>query len=190
MDQMRSDTRYDIALASINSELTMKDTFTRQYGVTQFPEHLKLYNLPSTIMSYYSMDDKKDLFPSSNSTSYVINKMHASIETDVELHEPDVLAKAIIHAATDSTEAKVLLARKGIDKTCPGCGMYGHDVFQTGCDKCAKYILIKQFLDKYPNSLNKIVSKYKEHQSERKKSRNERTTSKNDKPKIPHRFNT
>jgi hypothetical protein len=63
MEQLRADTQYDLAVASIQSELTLRDTFQRQYGKSEFPEGLTLCNLPGTIMSYYSDDEKRQLFP-------------------------------------------------------------------------------------------------------------------------------
>ena len=48
---------------SPQSELSMKDVFMRQYGTVVFLELLKVNNMPSTVMSYYSTVDREELFP-------------------------------------------------------------------------------------------------------------------------------
>jgi hypothetical protein len=80
IEQMRGDTRYDLAVAGINSELTLNDTFQRQWGQLVFPEGLRLNNLPGTVMSYYTEDDKKSLFPVSDSKTSSINVMSSTTE--------------------------------------------------------------------------------------------------------------
>jgi hypothetical protein len=51
MEQLRADTRYDLAVASIQSELTLRDTFQCRYIASVFPDGLTLCNLPGTILS-------------------------------------------------------------------------------------------------------------------------------------------
>jgi hypothetical protein len=36
MDKMQNDTKYDIAIAGIQSELNIRDTFQRQWGILFF----------------------------------------------------------------------------------------------------------------------------------------------------------
>jgi hypothetical protein len=157
MEQLRADTRYDLAVASIQSELTLRDTFQRQYGASVFPEGLTLRNLPGTIMSYYSDDEKRQLFPTPASTTSIINKLTSEETTD----------DAIVRSIRDNTS----FARKSIDKLCGGCGKYGHDVFKTGCDFCAQHLIASEFFRKYPKASNKILEQFREHQLERQKQR-------------------
>lgn len=160
MEQLRADTRYDLAVASIQSELTLRDTFQRQYGASVFPEGLTLRNLPGTIMSYYSDDEKRQLFPNPTSTSSVINTIHAEDTTD----------DAIVRSLRGNTS----FARKSIDKLCGGCGKYGHDIFKTGCDFCAQHLIASEFFKKYPKASNKILEQYREHQLGRQKQRRQK----------------
>jgi hypothetical protein len=163
MEQLRADTRYDLAVASIQSELTLRDTFQRQYGASVFPEGLILRNLPGTIMSYYSDDEKRQLFPSNASNTSLINKLYSAEITD----------EAIVRSMRDNTS----FARKSIDKLCGGCGKYGHDVFKTGCDFCAQHLIASEFFKKYPKASNKILEQFREHQLERQKQRRKKDNS-------------
>jgi hypothetical protein len=83
IEQLRGDTQYDLAVASINSELTLRDTFQRQWGQSVFPEGLRLNNLPGTVMSYYTEDDKKLLFPISASTTGSMNLLDSTTKTAI-----------------------------------------------------------------------------------------------------------
>jgi hypothetical protein len=168
MEQLRADTRYDLAVASIQSELTLRDTFQRQYGESVFPEGLTLRNLPGTIMSYYSDDEKRQLFPTPSSNTSVINVLQSQEPTD----------EAIVRSIRDNTS----FARKSIDKLCGGCGKYGHDIFKSGCDFCAQHLIASEFFTKYPKASTKILEKYRDHQLQRQKQRrsNNSNRSRND----------
>jgi hypothetical protein len=157
MEQLRADTRYDLAVASIQSELTLRDTFQRQYGASVFPEGLTLRNLPGTIMSYYSDDEKRQLFPTPAPTTSLINVIKANETTD----------EAIVCSMWDNTS----FTRKLIDKLCGGCGKCGHDIFKTGCNFCARHLIASDFFKKYPKASNKILEQYREHQLQRQKQR-------------------
>jgi hypothetical protein len=166
MEQLRADTWYDLAVASIQSELTLRDTFQRQYGKSEFPEGLTLFNLPGTIMSYYSDDEKRQLFPNPTTTTSVINKLYKHNESTDE---------AIVRSMRDNTS----FARKSIDKLCGGCGKYGHDVFKTGCDFCAQHLIALEFFKKYPKASNKILEQYREHQLDCQKQRRQKDNNNN-----------
>mmetsp|Transcript_3228 Transcript_3228/g.4537 ORF Transcript_3228/g.4537 Transcript_3228/m.4537 type:complete len:139 (-) Transcript_3228:1079-1495(-) len=108
--QLQGDTRYDIALAVINSELTLKDTFQRHLGHSIFPKGLKIKNLPSTIMSYYSETDKQvysqtspphqaSLANSTHWTTYLMQSSTVSMVTIPILHEKVLMrcARAVVN---------------------------------------------------------------------------------------------
>ena len=174
IEQLQNDTRYEIAIAGINSELTLKDTFHRHMGSSIFPEGLKLKNLPSTIMSYYSDDDKKALFPTSSTTSGIIST----------LYTPDNLSNAIINSFNGRQSN---MARKSVDEMCKGCGKYGHDIFHNGCDFCAQFVFAGEFFQKHPKASTRIVEQFKEHQKSRQTNRNNNPRNahnRNDKPKV------
>ena len=156
MEKLQMDTRYELALAGIKTDLTLRDTIKRTMGQAMFPEGLKLHNLPGTIMSYYTEDEKKIFFPTDAESSVTVNKLF----DDQELQD------AIIHSMSFKRPT-----RQHIDAMCPGCGRYGHDIFQNGCDYCAQFVLSGQFFKKYPNMANKIVKRFKDFQLERQKSR-------------------
>jgi hypothetical protein len=176
MEQLRGDTRYEIALAGINSELTLRDTFQRQYGNSLFPEGLKLNNLPGTVMSYYTEDDRKALFPANGSQS-IVNVMRST----------DLVEEAIVH----SLRGKTKFARESIDKICPGCGKYGHSVFHNGCDFCANFLLASDFFKKYPKTSTKVLDTYKDHQLKRQQHFQQDKTSEKNKGTTKRRpYNT
>jgi hypothetical protein len=191
MEQMRSDTRYHLAVQSINSELVMRDVYTRTHGVNIFPEHLKLYNLPATVMSYYPKEERSQLFPTDNETAGIVN---LGVATEVKNSSTpqglSELVKAIVNVTAAPTNAQIKLARQGVAENCEGCGMYGHNVFKTGCDKCAQYILIKRFLEKNEDSVKPILSKYRKHQLERSKSRKKLAPEGQKDGKFKHKYNT
>jgi hypothetical protein len=149
LEQLRPDTRYEKALESITQQLTFNDTFQRQLGTVVFPEGLKLRNLPGMIMSYYSPDEKIELFPMDDNMSSV-NKV-------LDLH----MADAIINSINGCTS----YVRELVDAFCPGCGQHGHNVFQSGSDFCAKHLLVTEFFKKFTNTKPKVIEKYKDHQT-------------------------
>ena len=169
MEEMRRNDKYDKAITSIESELAIKDSFTRISGISTFPEHLKIYHLPSTIMSFYTKEEKNELFPTDNSTEGVVRT--AAVSTDaleeqtLEMeYDMSGLVQAIVKAMSDSNQNHQSYTRQRIDETCEGCGMYGHNVYQTGCDRCAQYIMIKKYLEENPQNIRSILAKYKKHQ--------------------------
>jgi hypothetical protein len=161
LEQLSPDTRYNKAVESITQKLTFNDTFQRQLGTVIFPEGLKLRNLPGTIMSYYSTEEKADLFPTdiSSSTMNMLND--------------DTVVDAIIKCI----RAKPSYVRESIDLFCPGCGQHGHSIFQSGCDFCAKHLLVTEFFKKFSNMKPKVIEKFKDHQTKIKAAKKERNTS-------------
>jgi hypothetical protein len=81
----------------------------------------------------------------------------------------NVLDSTTEMALVNSLRGKNAFARESVDKMCPGCGKYGHSVFQNGCDYCANYLLASEFFEKYPKVSTKVLDKYKEHQLKRQK---------------------
>jgi hypothetical protein len=179
IEQLRNDTRFDIAVASIQSELTMRDMMIRQVGDTPFPENLLLRNLPATIMSYYSSTDKEQLFPTTG-TSAVSHQLQRHAVADEQ-------------AMINSFQATPL-QRESVDKFCPGCGQFGHSVYHNGCDFCAKFLLASDFLKKHPNAAENIKSDYRKHQKLRQEHRRNKETRKSKPyttpPRKGHSYNT
>ena len=198
LEEMRKETKYDLAVQSINSELTLKDTLVRTTGVAQFPEHLKLYHLPSTVLSYYSKEERTQLFPTDSSTASTTTAIvnQASLADPFATHDDTIrdFIQAIVKVTCDPTEARAMVAREGIDEICEGCGMFGHNVFKNGCDRCAKYVLIKRYLEKNPENIKGILLKYRKHQKERGEAKKEKLRKSNEKKPAksssPKRYNT
>lgn len=203
MEEMRKEDKYDQAVQSINSELTINDTMYRQTGHKLFPEALKLYHLPSTIMSYYSKEDKNLLFPTDDEPEATISKLTSTDALNIQTHPAPVemdditdIAQAIVRATYDSShqQSKFFPTREGVDEICEGCGLPGHNTYKTGCDRCAQFILVKQYLEKNPDQIRSILAKYRKHQKEKLEMRRSRRSAKsqkdksNNKPK--HRYNT
>ena len=191
MDAMRNDEKYEKAVTSITSELSIKDTFQRMSGTANFPEHLKIYHLPSTIMSYYTKDEREDLFPTDTSSDGVVNKISAveplhQHEMGLEMQE---LTQAIIKAMKESTGSGTKITRERLDEFCEGCGMWGHNVYQTGCDRCAQYLMIKKYLENNAQNIQSILSRYKKHQRNLAAQRQKKTTTEDKKPPA-RRYNT
>jgi hypothetical protein len=178
VEQLQDDTRYEIAIAGIRSELMLRDTVQRQLGAAPFPESLQLRNLPATVMSYYTEDDKKALFPVMDTTATVRRAIFQDYD-DVQ---------AIVH----SMKRNMMPVRESVDKTCKGCGQFGHDVYHQGCDFCAKFLIATEYLEQNPNAKKSILYKYKKHQNLRKDAR--ATDGKQRKSEQPakrnHKYNT
>ncbi len=156
----------------------LRDTVQRQLGNAPFPESLQLRNLPATIMAYYTEDDKKALFPVTDTVATVRKAIFEDYNMD---------------AVVNSMRRNNMQARESVDKTCKGCGQFGHDVYHQGCDFCAKFLMATEYLQNNPGSKKSILFKYKKHQNLRKEARANR----DDKPKKPeynnkrnHRYNT
>ena len=188
VEEMRTDSKYEAAIQGISAELTIHDTLQRMHGPQDLPENLKLYNLPSTIMSFYSKEDRSILFPTDDSTSPIINTTTSTdimpVSDNTMDYDSTTLAQSLVAMTSDPQQAKILLARESINEECEGCGLYGHNVFKTGCDRCAQFILIQRYLDKNPKQIKSILSKYKQHQrdlaKERQKRQESRTYSRNE----------
>jgi hypothetical protein len=165
VEQLQEDTRYEIAIAGIRSELMLRDTVQRQFGETPFPLSLQLRNLPSTIMSYYTEEDKKLLFPPPDSMA-TISKLQFHAESD-----EDAIINNIIRR-------NMVPQRESIDKTCSGCGQFGHDVYHQGCDFCAKFLLAKEFLQNNPTAKKGIISKHIKHQQARRSAKKQQSNDK------------
>ena len=194
MEEMCKDVKYEKAVNAINSELTIKDTMLRNVGMTNFPEHLKIYHLPSTVMSYYNKDERNALFPTEGENGEVIRSIQSTSAVGVPSQDHELetgeMVTVIMKAIYDSTDGIKRLTRDRIDEICEGCGMHGHNVYQTGCDRCAQYLMIKKYLENNPQSIKGILSKYKKRQKDIAQQR--RSKGKNDSPpKQPQkRYNT
>jgi hypothetical protein len=151
------DERYEKAVSGIKTQLTLRDTIQHTLGVAEFPEELKLKNLPATIMSYFTKEDKRSLFPTHAQDAVIINKLQSD----------DALGTAIVNIFRSKNTG----AREIVDKFCPGCGKYGHEVFHNGCNFCDQFLLASDFLQRHPNSKTKILEKNKGHQQKRKDGR-------------------
>ena len=95
------------------------------------------------------MEQRNSLFPHDNSTdaeeNVVRQALSATTNTEWEFDEPEDmmgLVQAIIKAASDQSNGRSSLARERIGEVCSGCGMYGHNMYQTRCDRCAQYIMV------------------------------------------------
>ena len=178
IEQLRDDTRFDIAVAGIQSELTMRDMMIRQVGPTPFPGRLLLRNLPATIMSYYTASDKQQLFPTDTSTAMTHQLRDMAI----------VDTNAVVNSFRQNN-----IQREPVDKYCQGCGQFGHNVYHNGCDFCAKLLLANDFLKKHPNAADKIKSDYRNHQRLRKderRNKNNTTSNSSGASKKGHTYNT
>ena len=72
---------------------------------------------------------------------------------------------------------------------CEGCGMWGHNVYQTGCDRCAQYLMIKKYLEDNPQNIKSILYKYKKHQKNIATKRQNKSSTED--KKVPNRrYNT
>lgn len=162
IEQLREDTRFDIAVAGIQSELTMQDMMIRQVGSMPFPESLLLCNLPATIMPYYTASDKQQLFPMDTTATL----MHQLCDMSI------VDTNAVVNSYKRSNQ------RELIDKFCQGCGQFGHNVYHNGCDFCAKLLLANNFLKKHPNVVDKIKSDYRDHQKLHREERKQKDNNK------------
>ena len=191
MEEMRRDEKYGKAIKSITSELAIKDTFHRMSGTSTFPENLKIYHLPSTIMSYYTKEEREDLFPTDNNSDAVVNKVMVDepLNTSEMGSEMQELVQAIVKAMKDSTSKGTRITRERVDEMCEGCGMWGHNVYQTGCDRCAQYLMIKKYLEDNPQNIKSILYKYKKHQKNIATKRQNKSSTED--KKVPNRrYNT
>ena len=191
MEEMRQDEKYEKAVTSLTSELSIKDTFQRMNSAATFPEHLKLYHLPSTIMSYYTKEERADLFPTDTTGDGVVNSMYAreplnEAEMGSEMND---LVQAIIRAMKDSKGTSTKVTRERLDEMCEECGMWGHNVYQTGCDRCAQYLMIKKYLENNPQNVKSILSKYKKHQNNIASQRQKKVSTEDKHPQT-RRYNT
>ena len=156
IEELRNDTRYEQALTGIASQLTMMDTYNWQFNRTDFPQSLLLANIPAMVMSYYSDTEKEQLFTSDNN-------IVQSMTTPSPPQSPFTSEIAICEGIINIIKSNKSFTTKMIDELCQGCGRFGHDVFQNGCDFCAQLLIARNFLETNPKSSASILRKYKTH---------------------------
>ena len=174
MEELRADTRYEVACAGIMSRITMNETYNSQFGTTAFPHELLLTNLPGTVMSYYTDEEKSSFFPSKNKAQ--MNVATTPPRSNTTTHQ---LCESIINRIQSDQS----MARESVDVLCKGCGKFGHDVYQSGCDFCAQLLIARNFLQENPKSAGKILRKYRQHQRIRQDHRKSRQSNNSDKKK-------
>ena len=179
LEELRTDTRYEAACTGIIGQLSMTEAYNRQFKVNDFPTELMLQNLPKTVMSYYTDEEKLQLFPtqSADRVSTLVSTPKRSNTTT------DQLCASIIKSIKDNKN----LSRKAIDAFCQGCGKYGHDAFQTGCDFCAQLLIARNFMETNPNSAKQILKKYKTHQHHRQPKHSKEKSTEQSTTKPPRR---
>ena len=173
MQDLHQDNRYDRALRQLEIDLSTHQTMQSQSANhIPFPTDLLLHNLPQTVMSCYSDEEKTTLF-SESSISHLSDSTSSS-GTSIEHGYVRTLFSAGNH---DDIQAFVnvmktrsnMPARTSVDKFCQGCGKYGHDVYHQGCDFCAQLSIALKFLEKHPDDVKDIIKTYMNFQRQRKK---------------------
>ena len=160
LEELRQDSRYDKAVTGMVNQLNMADTYNKQFQTNESPPALNMSNLPATVMSYYTDEECVQLFPSANPT---INTL-STVPTPSS-HGMDEICTAIIN----SFKSNKNITRKALNEICEGCGKFGHNVFQSGCDFCAQLLMARTFLDNNPKSVAPILRRYKNHQFQRQR---------------------
>ena len=169
LEELRDDSRYEAAVTGIVSQLNMVQTYNKQFHTNDFPQDLTLHNIPTTVMSYYTEDEKQTLFPQQYSAT--VHTMNTPVRSNTS-NSTDAMCDAIINRLKSDKS----LSRQSIDELCEGCGKAGHAVYQSGCDFCAQLLIARNFLKENPNSASSIIRKYKSHQSQRLANRKSRST--------------
>ena len=178
LEELYKDSRFELACAGIVSQIRMNETFNRQYNTTTFPVELKLSNLPHTIMAYYSEDEQSQLYPQTTPTINTVSTPTRSNTTTDQVCQ-DIIRK--LHSNKS-------LSREFIDEVCKGCGKYGHEVYQSGCDFCAQYLIAKNYLEEHPTAATPILKKYRKHQQLRRDNRQSKLSTKSEDKKSNVRF--
>ena len=75
----------------------------------------------------------------------------------------------ICTAIINSFKSNKNITRKALNEICEGCGKFGHNGFQSGCDFCAQLLMARTFLDNNPKSVAPILRRYKNHQFQRQR---------------------
>ena len=182
MQDLREDTRYDRALHQLEIDLATFDTMKKHStAYIPFPSDLLLHNLPQTVMSCYSDAEKDSLFSNSS-----ISKLHDT--TSITSSDESSMEEGFVRTVFSSGDAQDiqafinvmkrsprLPARDSVDKLCKGCGKFGHDIYHQGCDFCAQLAIALKFLEKHPNEIKEIISKYMSYQRERQQLKRDKT---------------
>ena len=182
MQDLREDTRYDRALRQLEIDLATFDTMKKHNtSYIPFPSELLLHNLPQTVMSCYSDTEKDSLFSTSS-----ISKLHDTVSTTSS--EESSIEEGFVRTVFASGDTQDIQAfinvmkrsprlppRDSVDKLCKGCGKFGHDIYHQGCDFCAQLAIALKFLEKHPNEIKEVISKYMTYQRERQQSKRDKT---------------
>ena len=66
-----------------------------------------------------------------------------------------------------------------MNKFCPACGTFGHDIYTNGCDFTAKLVKCLEFIKKHPQQLKNVVDLHYQYQSQRRKNLQRKGTTSN-----------
>ena len=160
---LENDGRFDKALQAITMKKNLYEQMLNIDPTAPFPPPLTIDTIPYTIMNSYNASEKRDLFGTSSTVSNpTINKLNTVRNPYKTNSNPSTPPRG---APRDTVPPM----RGRLNVFCKGCGQYGHDIFQNGCDFTASYIKAKAFIEKNPQLIQKIAREQFKYQLARKK---------------------
>ena len=177
--QLDNDDRYEKAITYIDNEL--KRIYAKIDEPLPFPTELTLEGtvavtlmkqLPRTIVN--SINESL----SSDKSSIIINKMNTrgssrkgGLSGKSSYHKPSKETK--YSKSHDNKDENSKQGRKPIDKVCPACGVSGHHIDITGCDKMAQFKILEEYnRGRNGKTIEKARKIYSKYQQDRHKRRN------------------
>ena len=156
---LEADGRFDHALSKLEMKVGLHKNMLQFDPTQQFPSELLISALPYTIMTMYSPEEKKNLFGTSDNTDTgaIVKAMDGK-----RVQNPYKKTYRPRDTPRPPTTTNIQTYRKKVDKICKACGTHGHDVYDLGCDFCARFILATKFLSNNPRFEQKILKNYRD----------------------------
>ena len=175
---LENDGRFVKALGVISMQKHMYEQMCKMNPSTPFPTSLTIDTLPHTVMNSYDAEEKRELFGSE--TIPTINRLSRSTNpysstNSSSNRQQQNRQQQNRQSSNTSFPSTLTTSRSRLDEMCPGCGIYGHNIFKNGCDFTASFIKAQRFVDKNPNLISQLLREHAKHQLARRKRLSPRT---------------
>ena len=180
--------RFDKALTTLRLKKQLHQNLLKSDSTIPFPPQLLLDQLPYTIMNEYEPEEHGSLFEDSGATTSdddtdtaIINRFNNIRKRD---HKPTNITSRPSSFTPRSQNNQYpprnnQLLRTRLNRFCPSCGTYGHDIAINGCDFTARLIKALDYIKQNPHQIKKILDFHFQYQGQRIKTLQQKGTTSN-----------
>ena len=166
--------RFDKALANLRLKKQLHQNLLKNdtTGNLPFPPQLLLEQLPYTIMNEYQPEERVTLFDTTEQNSSDDDSNTAIVHRFVNNKQRDARPsyKSSNYSSNNwSQQDNGPKMRSRINKFCPTCGTYGHDIATNGCDFTACLLKSMDYIKQNPHKLKNVLDLHYKYQGQRRR---------------------